>query len=127
MPMTTRRFLFLQIMTFEEILKKDILQYHSRVSIGGVIDLWVGPYSHENRFDDLEEAERAVRIIAVSPEILEALDLLLNSVIEYVNYRHDGDPYTEDARTMGEMGLNDLHRDGSLDKMKLLIKKAKGE
>ena len=33
---------------------------------------------------------------------------LLEAAIEYMEYTHNGDPYEEDARAMGEMGLDDI-------------------
>ena len=37
-----------------------------------------------------------------------ALSDLLWRVIEYREYEHNGDPWTEDARVMGEMEIDEL-------------------
>lgn len=60
-------------------------------------------------------------------ELEEASATLLEAVMEYVTYKHDGDPYSEDARTMGEMTLNELANNGWLMEFKKLITRTKGE
>lgn len=62
-----------------------------------------------------QENEQALRREASElPALLCAFDALLKAAAEYVDYEHDGDPWTEDARAMGEMTLNDMKRDGRL-------------
>jgi len=73
------------------------------------------------------EALKKYNLFQAAPEMLEALEILFAACTEYVNYKHNGDPTIEDARTMGEMEINDLYRDGLFDEIALLIKKAKGK
>ena len=44
----------------------------------------------------------------------EALREAVSVIEDYLSYRHDGDPTREDARTMGEMEIDDYGRDGRL-------------
>lgn len=60
-------------------------------------------------------------------ELLEALKKAYDAIDEYQTYEHDGDPWTEDARAMGEMTLDDMQRDGSMEKIKAAIAKAEGK
>ena len=46
---------------------------------------------------------------------------LLGAVDDYVKYEHDGDPYSEDARQMNEMELDELNRSGKLDEIRKLL------
>ena len=39
------------------------------------------------------------------------INRLIFASIEYVDYEHDGDPWTEDARSMGEMELNEWKKE----------------
>ena len=43
---------------------------------------------------------------------------LLKAAKQYIDYEHDGDPWSEDARQMGEMEINDLYNEGKLDEFK---------
>lgn len=58
--------------------------------------------------------------------LLAAFELLLNAVIDYDEYEHDGDPWSEDRRAMGEMDIDDLRRSGDIDKCKEIMQKFKG-
>ena len=72
-----------------------------------------------------ELAQDAKRVIAMQGRIVElegALKVLLNAAIDYVEYKHDGDPYMEDARAMNEMELDDLNNNGTLVSIKDLLK-----
>lgn len=60
-------------------------------------------------------------------ELLCAFDTLLSAAIEYVEYEHDGDPWAEDKRAMGEMELDGFRRSGQLEKFKLLLDKCRAE
>lgn len=53
-------------------------------------------------------------------ELRGAFEELLGAAVEYQEYEHDGDPWSEDARAMGEMIIDDMARDGRLDKYKQL-------
>ncbi len=58
-------------------------------------------------------------------ELLKAAEDMLAGIIDYVEYKHDGDPWAEDARAMGEMELNEMDNDGRLDSYRAIVKKAK--
>ncbi|MCG7985049.1 MAG: hypothetical protein JAY90_20145 [Candidatus Thiodiazotropha lotti] len=60
-------------------------------------------------------------------ELICAFDALLAAAIDYVDYEHDGDPWSEDAREMGEMDLDDLKRKGKLDEYRLLLDRCRTE
>ena len=60
-------------------------------------------------------------LVAQNLALKAALETLLNASVDYVEYKHDGDPDNEDARVMGEMELNDLDSDGSIEKFKKLL------
>lgn len=45
----------------------------------------------------------------------DALTEALSVITDYLEYEHNGDPWTEDARTMGEMEIDDYQRDGRMD------------
>ena len=52
---------------------------------------------------------------------------LLSAAIEYLEYEHNGDPYTEDARVMKEMRLNKLDQLGKIEQFKLILSEIKGK
>ena len=54
-------------------------------------------------------------------ELEAALKTLLDASIDYKEYKHDGDPDNEDARVMGEMELNDLDNNGTIESIKKLL------
>ena len=49
-------------------------------------------------------------------DLANALQEALSVIEDYLDYSHDGDPWSEDARTMGEMDINEYQRDGRLEK-----------
>ena len=53
--------------------------------------------------------------------LVEALSASVATIEDYIAYEHDGDPWTEDARAMREMDIDDYATDGRLDKAKGLI------
>lgn len=67
------------------------------------------------------ERERADWLEAELERVRGALTEALAVIDDYLDYRHDGDPWTEDARQMGEMRINDYGRDGSLTAAKALL------
>lgn len=73
---------------------------------------------------ELEAAN--AELIAAAPELLAALRGALAVIDDYLDYDHDGDPWKEDARTMGEMDINDYRRDGRLESARAAIAKATG-
>jgi hypothetical protein len=54
-------------------------------------------------------------------EIKDLVKDLIKDVEEYVNYEHDGDPWSEDYRVMGEMSLDAWGKGGRLDILKAMI------
>ena len=77
---------------------------------------------------DLMNAASTLRHLhEANTELLEALKVALVTIEDYLDYDHDGDPWTEDARSMGEMDVNDYQRDGRLDRARAAIAKATGE
>lgn len=65
-------------------------------------------------------------LIAAAPELLAALEAALTVIDDYLTYEHNGDPWTEDARAMGEMDIDDYERDGRLESARAAIAKATG-
>lgn len=63
-------------------------------------------------------------LVKQNEELKKAFAELLSASIEYIEYEHDGDPDKEDARSMGEMMLNELNEDGSINKFKKLLKES---
>lgn len=48
-------------------------------------------------------------------KLRSALQAAVDTIQDYLAYAHDGDPWVEDSRVMGEMDINDYGRDGRLD------------
>lgn len=44
-----------------------------------------------------------------------ALQAAIETIQDYLAYEHDGDPWSEDSRAMGEMDINDYAKDGRLE------------
>ena len=78
----------------------------------------------ERHSKEMAEYEATGTLIAAAPELLEALEMLMPAIDDYINYKHNGDPWIEDARAMGEMDLNEMQKDGRLDKIRAAIAKA---
>jgi hypothetical protein len=55
------------------------------------------------------EAAQA-RIAELESHLSESLAV----IADYLEYEHDGDPWSEDARLMGEMEINEYERSGRL-------------
>ena len=53
-----------------------------------------------------------LELLAIQAQLMEALKQALETIDDYLAYEHNGDPWTEDARTMGEMDINDYANDG---------------
>ena len=49
--------------------------------------------------------------VNIEDAIVKAFEEMLEVIKEYREYEHDGDPWTEDARAMGEMSLDELSSD----------------
>ena len=60
----------------------------------------------------------AVDVISSQQKRIEELETHLGrslaAIEEYLEYDHDGDPWSEDARLMGEMEINEFERSGRL-------------
>lgn len=69
---------------------------------------------------------RVARAVRLNGELVEALKDALAVIEDYLAYKHDGDPWSEDARLMGEMDINDYEFDGRLEKARAVYIKAKG-
>lgn len=48
-------------------------------------------------------------------KLRSALAAAVETIQDYLAYTHDGDPWKEDSRAMGEMDINDYGRDGRLE------------
>lgn len=57
-------------------------------------------------------------------KLRSALAAAVETIQGYLSYTHDGDPWTEDARTMGEMDINGYGNDGRLQYALDLLKPA---
>ncbi len=86
---------------------------------------WMAMYARTKPLrEENEEIEKdLLTLIAAAPEMLEALKECFGTIKEYHEYEHDGDPWTEDARAMGEMDLDAFERDGRMEKVSNLIEK----
>lgn len=71
-----------------------------------------------------DSAAELCRLHAENVALLEALLGAIATIDDYLSYEHNGDPWTEDARIMGEMDINDYQNDGRLERARALINKA---
>jgi len=62
-----------------------------------------------------EYARAAIAASAPNKQLVEALKASLAVIDDYLEYEHNGDPWVEDARAMGEMDIDDYARDGRRD------------
>jgi hypothetical protein len=71
---------------------------------------------------DLIKLCRAI-LAAAGPDaaLVEALTEALAVIDDYLEYEHNGDPWTEDARAMGEMDIDDYARDGRIEKARAAL------
>lgn len=71
------------------------------------------------------ERMRAKIAAETTPSREEQLEAALNEAVaviaDYLAYEHNGDPWKEDARAMGEMDINDYGRDGRLHRALALL------
>lgn len=58
--------------------------------------------------------------------LVKALEGALAVIDDYLTYTHDGDPWKEDARAMGEMDINDADNDGRIESWRAALSGAKG-
>lgn len=70
-----------------------------------------------------DEANAAfiVRACNSHNQLVAALTEALATIDDYLAYEHNGDPWTEDARAMGEMDIDDYANDGRLDRARAAL------
>ena len=66
-------------------------------------------------------ASDLAQLVAERDALAAALQGALATIDDYLAYDHNGDPWTEDARTMGEMDINDYESDGRLEKARAAL------
>lgn len=66
-------------------------------------------------------ASDLAQLVGERDALLDALKGAVAVIEDYLAYNHDGDPWKEDARTMGEMDINDYERDGRLEKARAML------
>ncbi len=74
-----------------------------------------------------EADDRAQAAEARAEQVTAALAEAVAVIEDYLAYEHDGDPWSEDARAMGEMEINDYGRDGRLARAKAILAAERGE
>jgi len=98
-----------------------------REALQNMIGVYDTPLSRR-RFpqdDFMKEAIQTARAALATPVIASgeptqeerlrsALQAAVDVIQDYLAYEHDGDPWNEDARAMGDMDINDYARDGRL-------------
>jgi len=62
---------------------------------------------------------------ASNKALVEALGASVATIEDYLAYEHDGDPWTEDARAMREMDIDDYAKDGRLTNARAALAAAK--
>jgi uncharacterized protein (DUF433 family) len=117
--------------TIRESGEKEGRAFHFPISVssklGDLIDasgndigaIW-DDYSEE-WIDAINRINSHDTLTARVAELEAALKTLLFASIEYVEYEHDGDPWVEDSRVMGEMILDYLDYDGTIESIKKLL------
>lgn len=88
--------------------------------------------SKESALKNLTEENQRLTAIATkhatrADELYEALKKIMPAVKQYLEYEHDGDPWTEDARSMGEMDLNELDKEGVIEELFSILDKSRIE
>lgn len=78
-------------------------------------------YEGNDGINGRANAEFIVRACNSHAQLVEALKSALAVIDDYLNYEHNGDPWVEDARAMGEMDIDDYSRDGSLEKARAAL------
>ena len=61
---------------------------------------------------------------APNAALVAALQGALAVIDDYLAYTHDGDPWKEDARSMGEMDINDADNDGRIESWRAALSAA---
>ncbi len=52
--------------------------------------------------------------LSENEKLRSALRAALDTIADYLAYSHDGEPWSEDSRVMGEMDINDYAVDGRM-------------
>ena len=75
---------------------------------------------------DVDDWEKICDGADSEADLLHVLKQAVSTIQDYLAYKHDGDPWEEDARVMGEMDINAFGSDGRLDAALAVIAKAEG-
>lgn len=70
---------------------------------------------------DFQRMHNIVRTMNSHDQLVAALKDALATIDDYLAYEHNGDPWTEDARAMGEMDIDDYERDGRLERARAAL------
>ncbi len=100
----------------------DAAQYGWQDGMDRAIGCIPDPIFDANQMRDYARA--AIAASAPNAALVEALKGALAVIEDYLEYDHDGDPWKEDARTMGEMDINDYQRDGRLESARAALSSA---
>jgi len=73
----------------------------------------------------MESADHIDALEASNKALVEALGASVSTIEDYLAYEHDGDPWTEDARAMREMDIDDYAKDGRLTNARAALASAK--
>lgn len=84
--------------------------------------------SHDSLIKENQRlTEIATKHATRADELHVALEKIMPAVKQYLEYEHNGDPYTEDARSMGEMDLNELDNKGFIEEVFSIIENSRIE
>lgn len=100
------------------IIKQDFthigLGEDSGVQIGSACG-YTGSGFFPSDEEGVANAEFIVRACNAHDQLVASLKAAVATIEDYVSYEHNGDPWTEDARVMGEMDIDDYSTDGRLE------------
>ena len=90
---------------------------------GQAMDAYQAQIEAEAKLD--EAADTIDAQAATIKALVEALWASVATIEDYLAYEHDGDPWTEDARAMREMDIDDYAKDGRLTNARAALAAAK--